>query len=73
MTTAIEVYRSIGEEMDRLQEQLKDFSELAAYTTDPSDGARLRSEANHLRSMINGLDRARSIAYRCAMDLKEST
>lgn len=70
---ALQVYEAIGEEIDRLQDQLKDFSELAAYTTDPSNGVRLRSEANHLRSMINGLDRARSIAFRCAMDDKEPT
>lgn len=72
MTTAMDIYNSIGEEIDRRQSQLEDFAELAAYS-DPKDGNRLRDLANQTRDMIAGLDLARSIAYPHAMTEKESS
>lgn len=70
MTTARVVYNLIGDEIEILQDQVKEFSELAAYA-DSSDRDYLLSQANHIRSMIVGLDRARSIAYRTAMSKNE--
>lgn len=72
MTTARVVWNLISDEIEILQGQVKEFSELAAYA-DSSDRDYLLSQANHIRSMIVGLDRARSIAYRCTMDDKEPT
>lgn len=71
MNPAMEIYKQIGEEIVRVQSDLDDYTKLLAYA-DPSDAPRLRDLANDARGFLAGLDRARSIAYRQAMSIKES-
>lgn len=72
MSTAMDIYNAIGEEIEHRQSDLNDLNLLIAYA-DPKDAPTLRDTAHSTRDLIAGLNLARSIAYRHAMTVKETS
>lgn len=71
MNPAMEIYEQIGQDIQKFQAEIDDLKVMVAFG-DAKDVAPLRALMNSRRDFIDGLERARSIAYRQAMSIKES-